>query len=60
MTAVKDILNASLAVQSASILQNNLDYLKKKKKKKLMQLGMENIVGVGLIPPTAQLIGGIT
>ena len=44
-------------VMSVSLLEKNIRYLKNKKKKNLLKLGVSNIAGVSLIQATAQNTG---
>ena len=52
--AAKTIAGLTPTIMSAGLLKRNLEYLKKKKKKSLIGLGTENIVGTSLIQATAQ------
>lgn len=52
MTA-QDIAKVIPTVMSAGLISHNVNYLKKKKKN-LLKLGMDNIVGTAMIQETAQ------
>lgn len=51
----KSIVGLVPTIMSAGLVKHNIDYIKSKKKKKgLLGLGVDNLVGVGLIQATAQ------
>jgi len=47
--ATKAIMRTVPTIMAAGLVQHNLNYLKKKKKKGLLGLGVDNIVGASLI-----------
>lgn len=56
----KEILDLSNTMQSVALLGENVNYLKKKKKKKgIIGLGVTNIVGTQLIKEQANIVKGI-
>lgn len=57
--ALKDIMNIVPMVQSASLVNENVKFLNKKKvkTKDIVKLGMKNIVGVNLIKAESDIIG---
>lgn len=57
----KALLGIVPAIQSASLLNENVKVLKKKKQsvKDITGLGVKNIVGTSLIKVNANLIGGL-
>lgn len=60
MTTAKAIAKVIPVAMSAGLLQHNLNYLRKKKKKKrgsLLRLGITNIVGAAMIQESADFIG---
>lgn len=50
---IKSITNLITTAQGASLVSHNLRSLKKKKKN-MLKMGVDNIVGVNLIKATAQ------
>ena len=51
------ILGLVPTIQSIALAEHNLNYLKsKKKKKKLVRQGVENIVGISLVKETADFL----
>jgi hypothetical protein len=52
-----EILRLIPTIQSINLVEHNLNYLKKKKKKKIVNLGIDNIVGSFFIKETADFIG---
>lgn len=57
MTATKDILNAGLAAQAASLALSNIK--RKRKKRHFLGQAMDNIVGTAMIKEQASFIGGL-
>lgn len=56
----KDIAKLIPTIQAADLVSHNLKKSKKKKKTKdMLEMGMENIVGVNLIKAEAQIVGGL-
>jgi hypothetical protein len=57
--ALKDIMNIVPMVQSASLVNENVKFLNKKKvkTKDIVKLGTKNIVGVNLIKAESDIIG---
>jgi len=53
MDAAHSIAKTIPIAMAAGLLQHNVNYLKKKKKKSLLGLGVDNIVGVSMIGATA-------
>lgn len=53
MDATKSIAGTIPVVMSAGLLAHNINYLKKKKKKNLVGLGVDNIIGASMIQATA-------
>jgi hypothetical protein len=56
----KQIMNIVPIVQSASLLNENVKYLNKKKKKRgdLLKLGVTNILGASIIKAESDFING--
>lgn len=54
----KGILGAGVGIQSTALMASNLSLLNKKKKKKtdLVKVGVQNIVGTGLLNAQASMI----
>lgn len=52
--AAKTITGLIPTAMAAGLVAHNINYLKKKKKKSLLGLGVNNIVGVSLVQATAQ------
>ena len=52
--AAQSIAKVVPTVMAAGLLSHNINYLKKKKKKNLMMLGIDNVVGLGMIQATSQ------
>lgn len=52
--AAKAVTGIVPVAMGAGLIGHNLSYLRKKKKKSLLKLGVENVVGVSLIGATAQ------
>lgn len=53
--STQDIVKLIPTTMAVGLVGHNLDYIKKKKKKKsLLGLGVDNIVGTSLIQATAQ------
>jgi len=55
--AAQGIAKIVPTVMAAGLLSHNIDYLKRKKKKNLMNLGVENIMGMSMIQATAGFTG---
>lgn len=58
MTTTKDILNAGLAAQTASLALSNLSK-RKKKKFSIVGQGVNNIIGTTMLQEQAKFIGGM-
>lgn len=52
----KDILKLSTTLQAANLAAYNYNYVKKKKKKNLVDLGVTNVIGAGLIDAQGNFI----
>lgn len=66
MSAIKSLIDAGLAAQSAALLGENykvakhsLNSKKKTTTKKIINLGVKNIVGINLLKVQAELAGGL-
>lgn len=60
MTATKAVMNVIPLAMAAGLAEHNLSYLRKKKKKRgLLGLGFDNIVGAAMIQETSDFLGGI-
>ena len=61
MTAVKDIMNVSQAMQATALTTHNLKFAMKKKKsiKEFIDVGATNIMGTSLLKANADFIGGL-
>lgn len=57
MTVTKDILNAGLAAQAASLALSNLSKKKKLKTSNVVRQGFNNIIGTAMIKEQADFIG---
>lgn len=53
----KDLLKIIPVVQSAAIVENSFDLVRRKKKKKLVKNAIGTMVGVSLIKAESDLIG---
>ena len=57
---VKDIANLIPTIQAASLVNMNLNKMKKKQTTKdMLDLGVGNVVGTSMIKINADLIGGL-
>lgn len=53
MTTAEDIAKLIPTTMSAGLVAHNLNAIKKKKKKNLLGMGVDNIVGLSMIQETA-------
>ena len=52
--ATKSIIGLVPTAMAAGLVAHNINYLKKKKKKSLLGIGVDNIVGTSMIQAAAQ------